>query len=290
MTTRTVPAFERLLDALTTNGHAIKTTGQRQAMAQCPAHPDRAPSLSLTHGETRVLVKCHAGCDTDDILNALHLTRADLFDEPRSTLDPAQRGGPLDPFVPCTPQGAKGNDRHTKVAEYLYRNETGTVLYGVTRCDRKCFRQWHPDPAGKYGRTWGLGGARPVPYRLPELLAGIRAGDTVWVTEGEKDVHTLVSHGITATCNSGGAGKWGPDHATHLRDADVIICADRDPTGKDHALVVVATLMPAAHSITVVQARHGKDATDHLTHPDGTTGNFHTVWEPLPWTPRPGQT
>jgi hypothetical protein len=35
----------------------------------CPAHDDRAPSLSISEGDDgRTLLKCHAGCSTADIV------------------------------------------------------------------------------------------------------------------------------------------------------------------------------------------------------------------------------
>ena len=43
-------------------------------MARCPAHDDREPSLSITDGRNgKVLVRCHAGCDQDDVIAALRL-------------------------------------------------------------------------------------------------------------------------------------------------------------------------------------------------------------------------
>jgi hypothetical protein len=50
--------------------------------AKCPAHDDRKPSLSINEGaDGRALIKCHAGCSTDDVLAALGMTRRDLFQE-----------------------------------------------------------------------------------------------------------------------------------------------------------------------------------------------------------------
>jgi putative DNA primase/helicase len=50
--------------------------------ALCPAHHDRRPSLSIAQGwEGRVLIKCFAGCATDDVLDSLGLRMADLFPE-----------------------------------------------------------------------------------------------------------------------------------------------------------------------------------------------------------------
>lgn len=51
-------------------------------MARCPAHADRGPSLSLRQGENaRILVHCFAGCRPEEIVAALGLTLADLFED-----------------------------------------------------------------------------------------------------------------------------------------------------------------------------------------------------------------
>ncbi len=51
-------------------------------VARCPAHPDQKPSLSLRQITGQALVFCHAGCATVDVVDALGLAMADLFDEP----------------------------------------------------------------------------------------------------------------------------------------------------------------------------------------------------------------
>src|SRR5262249_24021292 len=41
-------------------------------MARCPAHQDRDPSPAITDAKDgRVLVRCHAGCDQRDVIEAL---------------------------------------------------------------------------------------------------------------------------------------------------------------------------------------------------------------------------
>ncbi len=52
----------------------------RKWSARCPAHTDRRPSLSIAEGvDGQVLLKCHAGCDTAEVLGELDLTWADLY-------------------------------------------------------------------------------------------------------------------------------------------------------------------------------------------------------------------
>ena len=48
--------------------------------ARCPAHPDQSPSLSIAEADDgRVLLFCHAGCPTSEILCALKLKWRHLF-------------------------------------------------------------------------------------------------------------------------------------------------------------------------------------------------------------------
>lgn len=45
----------------------------------CPAHDDGTPSLNVTRKHDRILVRCMAGCDTQNVLDRLGLEYADLF-------------------------------------------------------------------------------------------------------------------------------------------------------------------------------------------------------------------
>lgn len=62
--------------------------GEERYVARCPAHSDRAPSLSVREGDDgRALVHCFAGCTAQEIVAALGLDLRDLF-EPRAMLPP----------------------------------------------------------------------------------------------------------------------------------------------------------------------------------------------------------
>jgi hypothetical protein len=48
--------------------------------AQCPAHEDKSPSLSVRETEDgRVLVHCFGGCDIQSVLGAVGMDMTDLF-------------------------------------------------------------------------------------------------------------------------------------------------------------------------------------------------------------------
>lgn len=221
-------------------------------LVQCPAHEDRTASLTIGPGDKHpVVFHCQAGCDPADVMAALGLTWQDLS-APRE--QPTGRSND-DEWTPAGPA----------VAIYDYRDESGELLFQVCRTANKDFRQRRPDPAAKSGWSWKLGDTRRVLYRLPKVIEAVRGGREVWICEGEKDVHTLERHGLVATCNPGGAGKWKPEYTEVLRDAVVTIAADADEPGRAHARAIRDALLPVAAAVRTVEARAGKDITDHVT-------------------------
>jgi hypothetical protein len=67
-----------VLTRLREAGLRVQGSGTWQAI--CPVHADLNPSLSLTETTDGVLLlHCHAGCDPEEILDALDLTPRDLF-------------------------------------------------------------------------------------------------------------------------------------------------------------------------------------------------------------------
>jgi putative DNA primase/helicase len=207
-------------------------------LARCPAHDDRTPSLSISEGDNGcVLLHCHAGCTLEAVTAALNMTPADLFAD-------------------------NGNGKREVVAEYPYQDEDGQLLYQVVRYSPKGFRQRRLD--GNGGWIWKLGDTRRVLYRLRKVIETAKAGGTVYVVEGEKDVHAVEAAGGVATCNPGGAGKWRDEYSESLRGAHVIIFADKDEPGRQHAAAVAASVAPVAASVRLTEAAVGKDAADHL--------------------------
>ncbi len=74
----------------------VRETGPGRWMARCPVHKDRRPSLSVRQVDDRVLIHDFAGCPASDILVAVGLTLADLFDQPLDTHRPGLRRPPVD--------------------------------------------------------------------------------------------------------------------------------------------------------------------------------------------------
>jgi hypothetical protein len=206
-------------------------------LVPCPAHADGRPSLHLTRkaDPDRWLVHCFAGCADEEVCRMAGLTAEDVGPS-RKSREP--------------------------VAVYVYTDECSVPLFEVGRFLPKAFLQRLPG-----GTDWkgGIGKARRVVYRLPTVIAAVTGGTTVYVVEGEEDVHAIERVGAVATCNPGGAGKWRDEYSAILAGANVIVVADRDEVGREHARKVAASLGPVAASVRIVEPAEGKDARDHLT-------------------------
>jgi KaiC/GvpD/RAD55 family RecA-like ATPase len=251
----TVKTFEEAVQMVQSGRHVV---------TQCPAHDDKMPSLSLSPGDVQpVLMKCHAGCTNEQILDAAGLTWDDVC-------------GPREekPHTIWTPRGET-----TSRWVYPYCDEEGTLLYEVLRVNHddgtKSIVQRRPDPTAKSGYMWNLDGVRRVLYRLPEVIYAVQNGGKIHITEGEKCADILQNHlpvGDIATTNSGGAGKWFDDLSEHLAGAKVAIYADLDDAGRNHARQVRESLLKVGADVTVYEPPAGvtkgnkaiKDIGDHL--------------------------
>ena len=207
--------------------------------ARCPAHDDQRNSLSLKVGDDeRVLLKCHANppCQFSQIADAIDLPVSSFFSPQPFNTTRNKKSGPQ-PKVEI-------------VTIYDYHDATGQLLYQVCRTPDKQFPQRRPDGKGDW--IWGMGDVEPVLYRLPQLLAAIQKGHTIFIVEGEKDVDRLVSQGLTATTSPMGAGKWKPTYNAHLQGANVVIIPDNDEPGEKHARSVALSLQGKAQTVKVV--------------------------------------
>src|SRR5688500_12529888 len=65
-------------EEITSHLRGVRRTA-RGFMARCPAHDDRHPSLSIADGDGKVLIRCWAGCKTEEVMAAIGLHLRDLF-------------------------------------------------------------------------------------------------------------------------------------------------------------------------------------------------------------------
>lgn len=244
------------LDTLLDRLEGVKSAGQDKWQAQCPGHDDRNASLSVSIGDDgKILLKCHANCETRDVVRAANLDWSDLFPSKETN----------------------GKPKREIVAVYPYHWSDGTLEYESVRFEPKGFAQ------RRNAENWKMTGARPVPYRLPELMRSDPAA-TRFVPEGEKDVDWLRKLGLVATTNIGGAGSWKPEFASHFLGSKVAILADNDAAGRKHAVAVAKSLVGAAKSVKVIELPglpEKGDVSDWLA-AGGTVADLHRIVDATP--------
>jgi hypothetical protein len=252
-------AVEHLVEALRAHG-----CNPANGAAHCPAHTDNTPSLSYAEGrDGRAIMHCHAGCSTQAVVAALGLNDSDLFSD-----------------------DGQQQQRRRIVATYPYCNQAGELLFEVVRFVPKGFAQRRPEGGGRW--AWNLDGVQPVLFRVPQLVEAVRAGHTIFVAEGEKDVQTLVTWGLDSTCNPGGAGKWRPEYSEVLRGGRVVILGDADEPGRKHSQQVAAALCCVAVAVKVVELPGAKDVTEWRDAYGGTREQLERLAAAAPaWQPSP---
>lgn len=243
-------ALSRFLQALDAAGLKYSLSGgEYQAQCANPAHDDRTPSMNVTQGREGVIFYCHV-CGDDakpDILAALGLKEADLFDQP-----------------------LERPDRPQVVATYIYEDADGQEMYRRDRREpgkdgkSKDFMQYRLVNGNK---VYGIKDVVRIPWRLPQVIAAVKDGTEIFWNEGEKCVQALEKIGKVAT-TAGGAQDWRPGMAAWFDGATkVTIIADNDEPGIKHARKVAAALHGRVRDIRIVRAavdRPKADVYDHL--------------------------
>ena len=123
-------AYNRVLDALRENGCIVQEKRNGVAAAQAPGHSPADRSVVVTAIEGSVLVCSHSD-PTDDVLSALGLTKADLYDKPQTTYEYA--GGRKVHRSPDKKFRQSGNTKDTSLfrVEKLADHPTGLPVYVV---------------------------------------------------------------------------------------------------------------------------------------------------------------
>lgn len=256
--------IEKVLSALSDPVRKLKPAGKNKWSARCPCHHDRNASLGIgVFEDGGAWVKCHAGCDREDVLAAMGLTVADLQPD-----RPTKQDGKLLPKTGKawpTLEGAteavrrivaKKEDIPVKdviqAGTWTYQDGSGKDIAAVIRFDlptapgepksRKTFRPVHRAPGG-----WAMGdpaGKWPL-FRL----AALKGAERAFVCEGEKAAGAAGSCGLVATTSAHGSQSPEKTDWSPLAAKETIIIPDHDAAGEDYARRVAAEirrLNPAA--------------------------------------------
>jgi hypothetical protein len=212
--------------------------------AQCPAHDDNEPSLSIGEGEDgRALLKCFAGCETEDVVAALGLEMRDLFEQ-RNGHEKELRSTPPKTTAtvqPCTlenyaavkglpveflqKQGLRDQKYQGQPAVRIsYRGVDGSEV--AVRYRTALEKSEEADERFKW-RT----GSKARLYGLWRLEA-IRKANYVVLVEGESDAQTLWYHGLPAL-GIPGASNWKPEWSEHFEGIEKIYVVIEPDQGGD---------------------------------------------------------
>lgn len=222
----------------------VKKRGANSFQARCPCHDDKTNSLSIKREADKVLIYCHAGCNTKDILTAVGLHMRDLY--------------------PSTDNNYGNNYINNNII-YDYFNLDGELVHQTIRTPDKKFFQRRPDGnggiinglnAGKYGynaksKTWWKYDEKKtydevkefnalketLLYRLPKFVESVKKSGIAIIVEGEKDCDNMHEFGFSNTTTiPSGADKWKKHYNKYLEKAKwIVIIPDNDEPGRKYA-------------------------------------------------------
>ena len=266
----------------------------------CPSHDDNSASMSITMENDRILLYCHTGCNIDDICLSLGIEQTDLFAhkiEKQINKEPVQlklvkeqkrMKANINPEDKVVFFSSKHQKNVTESVRYSYLNVDGKTACHVIRSDPKDFRPMTPDG------FLDLEGVERLPYRLPELMQGVKDSKQILLLEGEKDVDRAMAMGFVATTFVGGAGKWRDEYSEYFRDADVVLIPDNDDPGLYGMTEIATKLHDTASRIRMLelpglgtrQEKHGKDFSDWIELEGNTKNTLEKIISDLPeWSP-----
>ncbi len=218
--------------------------------ACCPSHADANPSLSWSvASDGRVLLRCHAGCSTETIVETLGLAMSDLF-------------------VSALPRDRVRAETNHRLTRHEIRDIEG-ILQAIHVCREnpggKKFSWEGPD------RKPGLDGrsSNSLAFYRTETLKGAALDDPVIVTEGEKAAIAVATiwRGLIVGTVTGAASIPTAHVLEVLRGRPVILWPDRDPHGVRHMERLSQALVSVASAVRILDApdlpEHG-DAADYV--------------------------
>ena len=211
------------LDALTGRN---KQGGGR--IVRCPIHEDRQPSLSIDTGtDGALLLKCMAGCETEDIVTALGATMADLYP------DAPTNGG----HVQFAQRRPASSGRRSFEARYADGAAAGL--------------HWRTDDgAGNKSIWWEPRGIDVK--RLALYLSWDTGQGPVVIAEGERSAIAIRAAGYTGAGTYGASAMPSPPALEFLRGREAVLWPDNDEAGRDHMAAIAAALAHVATGVRVV--------------------------------------
>jgi putative DNA primase/helicase len=264
-------------------------------MARCPAHDDRTPSLSIRKAaDGKVLVRCHAGCEQEHVIEALR--SRGLWTDRRARLAARASNAERQP--------AQDDAKRVEAALALWRSATparGTLVETYLRSRRLYLPQ--PSPMLRFhaglkhpsGGRWpamvalvtggpdgtplavhrtflAADGAGKAPIDPAKMMLGPCRGGAVRLADPTDLL--LVGEGIEtclAAMQATGHPTWAALSTSGMRSLDlpkevhnVIVLADGDPAGEAAAQHCARRWKREGRHVRIARPPRGKDFNDIL--------------------------
>jgi hypothetical protein len=140
----------------------------------------------------------------------------------------------------CKKRGLIADETSSRapIREHVYVDPDGNP---VSKAVKFSSGKWTQMRFENGGWLFGTKGVRRYPYGADRLKNDDQS-KLLFIFEGEKDCERAWQHGLSATTNVGGAGKWRAHLNDYIVGRTVCIVPDNDKPGADHAKSVLAIL------------------------------------------------
>jgi len=305
------------LEVILSRLDGVKRSGN-QYKSRCPAHEDREASLSLKEEEDgRVLIKCFAGCEAEQILSAIGLGLSDLFPkerEGRGTSTPSKRTATvqrskkrsktiLSPDCDTETNGSNTGSNGCSLMDYSKTKLLpieflhGIGLSEISINGVKAVRMPYLNEEGREvavrfrlalektssgdNRFRWRSGSHPIPYGL---WRDFKKSGFVVLVEGESDAQTLWFHDYLAL-GIPGATNWNESRdASLLDDVPVIYVVIEPDTGGEAVQKWLATSVIRSR-VKLINLGEFKDPSQlYLSDPESFRNRFQAAIDAaVPW-------
>lgn len=266
---------------------SVKSSGGNKYQAICPCHNDHEASLTITISSKKILLHCHAGCETKDIVNAIGVDYKDLFD---NISNYSSRDSWITYVENVVNKKSKiGNFRFIK--RYDYYNVKGNYAFSNLRFEAykdnkridKTMRQGIFDfNTNKF--TFGFKGQTKKSFKaMYGNLKDIDNHSDIFIVEGEKDVDTLSDFGLYAL-TVGSSDDWDKDFSQFFVNKNIVAIADNDKSGIAFIDNIIADCEQNCKSIKkIIPSKIQKgDVTDYLTTENHTIEDLYNLIKNAP--------
>ena len=233
--------------------------------ARCPSHEDKRASLGVREAENgRVLIYCHAGCQTEAVVAALGLEMRDLY---------VRQAASDAPGLSPPAYGRRPSTGKTREVRHQVRDLAGNVVAVHARVidaatGKKCGPVWWELPDGRRG----LGGRRveDLPLFGSGTLPDLPNDAKVTLVEGEPACVGLAWCGLAGVATVTGASTIPADEVLRcLVRLRVVLWPDADDPGREHMRRIHDRLVAlGCPSVELIEPRadapRGWDAADCL--------------------------